>query len=472
MKPFKAIYLFFSALLILCLTPDPSRAISIVDEKKMADQFMKMIERQKGILEDPIVTHMVQQVGRHLISFIGEQPFDYTFYVVDEDVFNAFAAPGAHIFFYRGLITSLDSIDEFAGIVGHEIAHAASRHVAESIDRSKYISIGSLAGMLAGAIIGGTSDSDAGAAIAKGTIALSQTAMLSFTRENETEADEKGLMFLKSSCFDPQGLVSGLLKIRDADFRGIEQVPEYVKTHPGTGNRIAHTETILSGYVPPKDKAACPEDFRFDMVKYRLWGLYADLDKAFAKLTAMEKKDPSNAAVMYGLGFAYERKFMMDKAMAYFKKALAINIFDPLILLEMGRLYSLDNQYEKALKVLSGLESDPVISVMARFHQADARFEMGELKKAKIGFNGVVNKAASIYPKAYLKLANIYSLEKNQGLSSYNLGLYYAQIKREKTAVLHLKKALDTLEDGPEKKRAEKLLKQLKKQASKKRSVR
>ncbi len=467
MKNKKLARLFLACLFVLSVTVSNSWAITILEEKILADKFITMIKERNLILEDPIVNHMVRQVGNLLLTSVKDQPFEFHFSVINADVFNAFAGPGANLFFYRGLITSLDSIDELAGIVGHEIAHAVSRHVSESVDRSKYIGIGTLAGVLAGAIIASQSEGNAGTAVMHGSLALGQTAMLSFTRENETEADEKGIMFLKHSCFSPQGLMGGLMKIRNADFKGIEKIPEYVKTYPGTGNRIAHAEAILAGYVRPKNKMACPDDFRFDMVKHRLLGLYSNLDPTFNKLINQEKEDPDNAAVHYGLGFLYERKFMKDKAMAQFKKALSINIFDPMILLEIGRLHLLNDSPHKALQALEGIESDPVMGIMARFYQADSHFELQELTPARNGFNFVINKAADAFPKAYLKLANIYAIEKNQGLSAYNLGLYYSQIKNNKAARVHLKRAMDSLTDESKKKHAKELLDQLDKKAAK-----
>ena len=236
-----ALFLFIS-----CLS-NTSFAISIPDEQELGKKFMEQVNKNRMLLHDPIANHMLNEVGRHLLSLLPPQAFDYSFYIVNDDVFNAFASPGANIFAYRGLITSLDSIDELAGIIGHEIAHAASRHVSESIDRSKYISIGSLAGMLAGILVGTKSDGHAAGALIKGSLAAGQAAMLAFTRENETEADEKGVMFLKESCFSPEGLLSGLMKIKASDYRGMDNIPDYVKTHPGTTSRIAHVETILAG---------------------------------------------------------------------------------------------------------------------------------------------------------------------------------------------------------------------------------
>lgn len=421
------------------------------------------------ILKDPIAGHMVTQIGNHILTFLPPQPFDYSFYIVDDDVFNAFASPAANIFAYRGLITALDSIDELAGIIAHEIAHAASRHVSESIDRAKFINIGSLAGMLAGAIVGSKSGGDAGAAIITGTMAVSQTAMLTFTRENETEADEKGIMFLKKSCFAPEGLLSGLVKIRAADYRGVEGIPDYFKTHPGTGSRIAHIETILSGYTPLKNKIKCDEDFRFDMVKYRLLGLYADIEPAFNQLTTKLNSNlpPADAAAIhYGMGLVYARKLMRKKALSHMKKALSINIFDPMVLLEMGRIYLLNGEPQKALDVLNGIEKDPVMGLTARFHQANAHLELKNLTKAKNLFNTVLNKAPSVYPKAYYSMANIMSLEKKQSLSHYYLGIYYSEINNNKTAIIHLNKALDKLRDEAKIKKAKELLARLKKRSA------
>ncbi|MCK5696325.1 MAG: M48 family metalloprotease, partial [Desulfobacula sp.] len=311
MKPFKYFSVFLSLLFFFSFSLNNSFAISIPEEKKVGEKFMQMVQKQRMILTDPIANHMVTRVGNHLLSFLPPQPFDYSFYIVDDDVFNAFASPAANIFAYRGLITDLDSIDELAGIIGHEIAHAASRHVSESIDRSKFINIGSLAGMIAGILLGSTAGGEVGAAMITSSMAISQTLMLAFTRENETEADEKGIMFLKRSCFAPEGLLSGLMKIRASDYRGVEGIPDYVKTHPGTAQRIGHVETILSGYIPLVNKAKCDEDFQFDMVKYRLLGLYADIEPTFHQLTTKLKNDPSSAdtaAIHYGLGLIYARK--------------------------------------------------------------------------------------------------------------------------------------------------------------------
>ncbi len=422
---------------------------------------MQMIQKREILLHDLIVNHLVTDVGTRILSHLPPQPFKYSFHVIDSDVFNAFASPAANIFIYRGVITSLDSIDELAGIIGHEIAHAASRHVSQSIDRSKFISIGSLAGILAGAIINSNSSREAGNAVIQGSMAAGQTVMLAFTRSNETEADEKGIMFLKKSCFSPEGLKTGLMKIRASDFQGVESIPDYVKTHPGTGKRIAHVENILSGVPPSSRKAACRKDFRFDMVKYRILGLYTDIEPAFSKLKIQVENEPLNPAVHYGIGLVYARKFMLEKALIHFRKALSINIFDPMILLDMGRVFILDGKPEKAVSLLEGTLSDPVIGIMAKFHMGEAHLEMDNFQSARRCFENVIQEKPSLFPRAYYNMAKIMSMTKEQALSHFYLGQYYSRMKKYKTAKLHFSKAIDTLDNPGMIKKSKELLKAL-----------
>lgn len=438
--------------------PGGALAISIPDEKKLGDQFMEMIRGQRVILHDPIARHMINTVGSHIQSVLPTQPFDYSFFLINDDNFNAFATPAANIFVHRGLIDALDNIDEFAGIMAHEIAHAASRHVSESIDRAKFVSFGTLAGMLAGILIGTSGGGDAAQAITMGSMAAGQSSMLAYTRENETEADEKAILFLKQLGYNPKGLLTGLTKLRESDYRGVEGIPDYFKTHPGTGKRIIHIAGILADYTPGKDKKPTPETFDFEMVKYRLMGLYGNLTKSFHNVETRLKKEPENPALHYGIGLLYARKNHRDLAIFHLQKALSIKVFDPMILVELGRIYLHEGEYEKALDLLQGITEDPVLEILAKYYMAIAQVEFGDLTSAEKNLKQVLALEAEAYPRAYYHLADIMSQEKNQAMSHYYLGIYYAEIKNFKTASHHLNRAVETLDNPEIKKDAEKRL--------------
>ena len=123
------LFCFFYIFLICICIPSKTNALTIGKEKELAKKYMKAIKRTGLIIKDPIISNMVKNIGNEIVATLPPQPFKYSFYAFDVDTFNAFATPGANIFINRGLITSLDTVDELAGILAHETAHAAHRHV-------------------------------------------------------------------------------------------------------------------------------------------------------------------------------------------------------------------------------------------------------------------------------------------------------------------------------------------------------
>jgi len=454
----------FLAIFLLTVTGLPSKtlAISIPDELKLADEFMQMIDQQQVILDDPVATHLIEEVGRHILAQLPPQPFTYSFYLIDDGTFNAFAAPGANIFIHRGLITALSSTDELAGIMAHEIAHAVSRHVSQSIDRSKLVNIGTMAGVVAGILVGSAGGGgDAAQALTVGSMAAGYSSMLTYTRENETEADQKAFTLLQQTCFSPEGLLDSLNKLRAADYMGIEGIPDYFKTHPGTGSRVAHLSGLLSDYTHDPSGAACPDLYDYDMVKYRVMGLYEPIKESIKTIESKIADNPSNPALYYGLGLLYARENRRNQAIEQLQKALSFNLMDPLILLELGRIYTLDGQYGKALNILPGIQSDPVLGTSARYHLAVAQLESGDLTSARQNLARVTDTSPKSFPRAYFHLGAIMSRENRTALSHYYLGIYYDLIRDSKNAVRHLKRAVDEGLDPDKKTDAEKRLKKI-----------
>ncbi|NIR12428.1 MAG: M48 family metalloprotease, partial [Desulfobacterales bacterium] len=93
-----------------------------------------------------------------------------------------------HIFVFSGLINEMEEIDELAAVMCHEIAHVTARHLAHRIEQSKNLGWATLAGILAGILIGGS----AGAAVMAGSQAATAQAQLHYSREDERQADQLG----------------------------------------------------------------------------------------------------------------------------------------------------------------------------------------------------------------------------------------------------------------------------------------
>ena len=445
-------------MLLLLIFESPAWAISVVDEKKMAGEFMKAICRQNQLIKDPMAVALVTEVGKRIVDQLPPQPFPFSFYIVNDDQFNAFASPAGNIFVYRGLITALDNVDELAGILAHESGHAVCRHVSQMIDRSKVVNIGTLAGVLAGVLVGTTGGSDAGQAVVMGSMAAAQTSMLAFSRENETEADQKGLLFTQAAGFSPRGLLTGLEKIRSSDWAGSEKVPGYLKTHPGSGERIVY----ISSWLDKHEKTSVPDNgmapFRFDLVKYRLAALYGHVDETKQNFMHYLQKKPDDPAVHYGMAVLMARISRLDEALEHIRLALAQRVFDPYLLLEAGYIYLLAENGEKAFTLMNGLEKIPQVATQAIYYQARALLLMGQVNQAEPGLLRTLQTAGQIFPRAYYFMADVARQKGRTDESHYYLGRYYNEIRSAKNAMFHLRKSIEQLPEGTMKKDAREIL--------------
>ncbi|WP_321493434.1 M48 family metalloprotease [uncultured Desulfobacter sp.] len=446
MRQFKQTVSFILTIVLLC--PGTTFAISIPDELKLGKEYLQLIEDKGIILHDPVAQKMIDIVGNAIVKPLPPQPFHFDFFMIDDDSFNAFATPAANIFVHRGLIASLDNMDEFAGILAHEIGHAVGRHVSQAIDRSKIVAAGSIAGIVAGILVGAAAgSSEAGQALTIGSMAAGQSAMLTFTRENETEADQKAVLFLEKTGYSPQGILDSLSKIRQTDYQGIENIPDYFKTHPGTASRVSHLSGILADYKPGPDKPAPAKNFDYSMVKYRVIGLYSDTDTFIPKIEIALQNDPDNVSLHYGLGLLYGRTTRISEGLEQLNKALAKDPFEPMILLELGRLCIRNTESPRAETILDSIADDPLLGDWAIFYRSIAQIENGNLPAAQKGLEHVVGNGKPGFEKANYHLAEIMSRQSKQALSHYYLGVYYARIRDEQNAVRQLKRALATLDD-------------------------
>ena len=99
--------------------------------KEIGEKFEEM-EKNGLFYEDPELQRYLNKIGNKLVESSGYKKIDtFTFRIVDDGTINAFAMPGGYIYVNRGLLNYLNSEAEFAGIVGHEIAHVTAKHHSE-----------------------------------------------------------------------------------------------------------------------------------------------------------------------------------------------------------------------------------------------------------------------------------------------------------------------------------------------------
>lgn len=146
--------------------------------------------------------------------------------IKDDKTLNAFCTPGGYIYVYTGLIKYLDSEDQLAGVMGHEIAHAALRHSTRQMTKLYGAQV-----LLSIA----TGKADPGMI---SQLALS-LASLKFSRTHETEADNSSVAYLCPTSYNAAGAAGFFEKLQSGNDGGARQ-PQFLSTHPDPGNRVTN----------------------------------------------------------------------------------------------------------------------------------------------------------------------------------------------------------------------------------------
>jgi predicted Zn-dependent protease len=444
--------------------PQAASGITLQQEEELSREFMKLIKAHYEIIKDPAIVNYVNKVGQKLVSTLPPQPFTYHFYVIKDDVYNAFATPAGHIFIYSGLLEALDSEEELACILAHEISHVVCRHISQKIERANKVNIATMAGVVAGVLLGiGGGSAAAANALTVGSVAAGQSLTLSFDREDERQADQIGLSILRKAGYNGIGLVTSLKKMRNKQWFGSNQIPTYLTTHPGSEERMGYIDTWLEKHKKP----ITPRDpYPFERANTRLVALYGDEAMAQQKFQSEVKKYPDNPLGYYGYALVLEREGDRKDAVEQLKVALAKKGFDPYMLKDIGRLYFMEGDYQQAFNILDGASSIISNDPEALYYLGRTQVELGHLTDAVATFEKLIDSQKD-YTQAYYALGETYYKLGKTGYSHYYLGIYYKNKSDFKSAAFHLQKALETMSKTDKRADIESLLKEIRKNTKK-----
>jgi len=218
-----------------CATMSPS------DERRLGQMAAQEVEQTVGLVRDPKLVGYVRQVGGRLAHVAQRPDVTWRFNVVDDPQANAFALPAGWVYVTRGLLVLLNSEDELAGVVGHEMAHVLERHAARRVSAATPFAV--IFGVPA-AILGSVSPTLGG--IVGGTGRLASSAVLaSYSRDQERQADQGGIVLAARAGYDPAALATFLRTLeREEELAGQNpDRPGFFASHPATPERVGNVET-------------------------------------------------------------------------------------------------------------------------------------------------------------------------------------------------------------------------------------
>jgi predicted Zn-dependent protease len=290
------------------------------DEARIGHAIMRDIRNSGQVVEDPLVTEYLNDVGSRIAAQTNEGQHSFTFFAVQDERINAFALPGGYIGIHTGLLEASRNEDELAGVLAHEVAHVTQRHIARAIHANSRQSILTTAMMLGAIIVaaaGGSGDAVQGAvAVAQGT-ALQQ--QINFTRSNEYEADRVGIAALADAGFDPYGMASFFdILSRQQTTSPEMRAPEFMRTHPVTTARVAEARNRAREYPPIRSQ----DSVSYGIARTRV--IVAGFDTPEQAVVHFETRDYENQNDIerYGRAVAYQRAGKHYEALPVFEELL------------------------------------------------------------------------------------------------------------------------------------------------------
>ena len=203
--------------------------LSESDEIDLGRQTDAEVVKEYGVLEDPKLTAYLDDFCQRLGKVSHRPQLSYRFKIVDASVVNAFAVPGGYVYFSRGILATLNSEAELAGVMGHEIGHIAARHSAKQYSRAQLAQVGLGIGsvFIDSSVLSGLAQLGAG------------MLFMRFSRDNEREADDLGVEYATKAGYDSAQL-AGFFETLERMNPGSDRsgLPGWFSTHPSPQDRV------------------------------------------------------------------------------------------------------------------------------------------------------------------------------------------------------------------------------------------
>jgi len=252
---------------------------SIISQEKeisIGKQYSSEIDHSAKMITDPVVTEYVNRLAQN-VARNSDLKIPLTVKVIDDPALNAFALPGGFLYVNSGLLLAADEEAQVAGVVAHEIAHAAARHWAGQMTKQTIAQYAMLPVMILVPM---------SYPVYYGVMAAYMNGLplvfLKFSRGDEAEADTLGLQYMYKAGYDPTAYVTFFSKIIEQERRSPGSMSSVFSSHPPTPDRILNSEKEIQEILPKKDQYLVSTS-EFDDVKSRLQSLLTNRKKTDKK---------------------------------------------------------------------------------------------------------------------------------------------------------------------------------------------
>ena len=443
-RPFKQIAI---ALLITLLSPsllpavaqtfsdlpdigDPAAsALPLSREKKLGEVFVRGLRSQLPIVQDIEVNEYVSSIGSQLTNAHPNIQMKFHFLLIRNPSINAFATIGGVIALNSGLMLTAPNESQFASVMAHEIGHVTQRHIARMLAQYQDFNWTNALAILS-IIVATAYDSDVGQLGLFTSSALPIDQQLAYSRSHEIESDRVGIRLMQGANIDPIGMSKFFSLLQLHEGRAGSSVPEFVRTHPLTIDRINHA---LS-YSKHSNKRYREDSLEFQFARARLAALLSP--HVALQITSHGKHKDIVTEYRRGVALALAQR---PKESAQALRQITNGEDNLQIQLALAQAEILQGNHAAAVRVLQRLNTLYPRRETVNYYLSLALLKYNKPTAALSALQPFAN--SNQHPLTKKLLAEITAKLGEEGISYEYLADYYEENGRISTALKHLKKA-------------------------------
>ncbi len=211
-------------------------------EVKIGDAVSRQFDEHFEINTDLDVNERVERILERLVKVCDRKELIYTVKVINEDQMNAVSLPGGYIYVYKKLMESVQNDDQLAAVIAHEMGHITARHSIKKLQAAYGYTLLQVLAVQ-------TRD----AQVAQGVSTAYLSIFLSYSRQDEFQADKLAVKYLVKAGYDPRAASEMLKKIKAEEDQEPLRSLTYWRTHPFLTERIAAVNQELTGQLEFRD---------------------------------------------------------------------------------------------------------------------------------------------------------------------------------------------------------------------------
>ncbi len=214
--------------------------ISTAREVRLGESVARKVEEEFDIVYNPELLERLDRVSSRIAAVADRKDLGFRFTIVKEKLPNAFALPGGPIYVTSGLFDLVETDDELAAVIAHEVGHVVAKHAVKRIQ-------GAVGMQLFQILAVGVGKADARAR--QGMDLAFASILTAYSQRDELEADRLSAKYLKAAGFDVKAAITFIERLREYSFDQPVRRFSYFRTHPYYADRVRMLRQTTEGKI-------------------------------------------------------------------------------------------------------------------------------------------------------------------------------------------------------------------------------